>query len=146
MGVAAGLLWASAYGAGLFLVSVGVRHLGWPLWMGVAIVGLSLLGTGGLAALVLPHRWRLGPTAAQWLGAGAIALLATLNYGLRYPAPGPLDISHLLQGEAAGAQQVVWGQVQEMPRLTRSDRGQVWLRVTQVRRLDAQGQAFGLNG
>ncbi|PSR18702.1 competence protein, partial [filamentous cyanobacterium CCP3] len=67
-------------------------------------------------------------------------LLASLNYGLRYPTPGVLDISHLAQGEAAGAQQMVWGQVQEMPRLARSGRGQLWLKVDQVRWLDAQNQ------
>jgi competence protein ComEC len=73
--------------------------------------------------------------------AGAIGLLAALNYGLRYPAPTALDISHLLtQGEAAGAQQMVWGQVEDMPRLTRSGRAQVWLNTEQVRRLDANQQ------
>lgn len=133
------MLGAGAYCAGLLWVSLWVRHLGLDLWVGVGVAGVGALGAAGLAALVLPSRWYKGPTAAQWLVAGAIALLATLNYGLRYPVPGVLDISRLLaQGEAAGAQQIVWGQVQEMPRLSRSGRGQLWLQVDQVRQLDAQ--------
>jgi competence protein ComEC len=98
-----------------------------------------------LAALILPGRWRRGPTAALWLGAGAIALLAALNYGLRYPNPGHLDISALLsQGEAAGAQQIVWGEVETLPRLTRNGRGQFWLTTNQVRRLDAENNPLGI--
>lgn len=147
MGNLAGLLGAIAYCVGLLWVSVWVRHLGLSLWTGVAIAGLGALGAAGLAALVLPPRWYKGPTAAQWIVAGAIALLAALNYGLRYPVPGALDISALLsQGEAAGAQQIVWGEVQTLPRLTRSGRGQFWLTTDQVRRLDAQGNPLGPPG
>ncbi|WP_035992897.1 ComEC/Rec2 family competence protein [Leptolyngbya sp. KIOST-1] len=135
----AGVLGAIAYGVGLLWVSLWVRHLGMSPGAGMAIAGISAIGVAGAAALGVSPRWYRGPTAAQWLLAGAIALLAALNYGLRYPAPGPLDISHLLnQADAAGAQQIVWGQVQELPRLARSGRGQLWLRVDQVRRLDAQ--------
>ena len=141
MGAIAGLLGAGAYCAGLFWVSLLVRHLGLAPGLGAIVAGLGALGAGGIAALGLPRRWRSGPTATQWWVAGAIGLLAALNYGLRYPAPTALDISHLLtQGEAAGAQQMVWGQVEDMPRLTRSGRAQVWLNAEQVRRLDANQQ------
>ncbi|MBE9112111.1 ComEC/Rec2 family competence protein [Nodosilinea sp. LEGE 07298] len=142
-----GLLGAIAYCAGLLGVSLIVRHLGLSPWLGVTVAGMGALAAAGLAALVLPSRWYKGPTATQWLVVGAIALLATLNYGLRYPAPGVLDISRLLaQGEAAGAQQIVWGQVQELPRLSRSGRGQIWLKTDQVRRLDAQNQPLSAPG
>ncbi|MBD2108545.1 ComEC/Rec2 family competence protein [Nodosilinea sp. FACHB-13] len=145
MGGIAGLLWASAYCVGLLWVSLWVRHLGLNLWVGVAVAGIGAIAAASLAALVLPRRWRRGPTAAMWLGAGAIALLAALNYGLRYPVPGSLDISSLLsQGEAAGAQQIVWGEVQTLPRLTRSGRGQFWLATNQVRRLDAENNPLGI--
>lgn len=145
MGNLTGLLGAIAYCAGLLWVSFWVRHLGLSPWAGVGAAGIGALGAAGVVALVVSPRWRRGPTAAQWLVAGAIALLATLNYGLRYPTPGPLDMSQLLtQGEAAGAQQLVWGKVQEMPRIARSGRGQFWLATEQVRRLDANGQPFGV--
>ncbi|MBE9157866.1 ComEC/Rec2 family competence protein [Nodosilinea sp. LEGE 06152] len=142
-----GLLGAGAYCAGLLWVSLWVHHLGFDLWVGVGVAGMGALGAAALAALVLPARWCKGPTAAQWLVAGAIALLASLNYGLRYPVPSVLDISHLLtQGDAVGAQQIVWGQVQEMPRLSRSGRGQLWLKTDQVRRLDAQNNPLSPPG
>ncbi|MFQ4139160.1 ComEC/Rec2 family competence protein [Nodosilinea sp. PGN35] len=147
MGGIAGSLGAGAYCAGLFWVSLWVRHLGLSLWVGVAVAGMGAIAAAGLAALVLSSRWRRGPTAALWLGAGAIALVAALNYGLRYPVPAALDISSLLaQGEAAGAEQIVWGQVEEMPRLTRSGRGQFWLNAHQVRRLDADANPLGAPG
>ncbi|HSM81541.1 MAG TPA: ComEC/Rec2 family competence protein [Nodosilinea sp.] len=147
MGAIAGLLGAGAYCAGLLLVSLMVRHLGLPLWLGVAIAGASSLIAGGLAAGLLSRRWYRGPSAGLWLLAGALGLVAALNYGLRYPTPTALDISHLLsQGEAAGAQQVVWGRVLDMPRLGRSGRGQVWLQTDQVRRLDANQQPLSPPG
>ncbi|PZV03235.1 MAG: competence protein [Leptolyngbya sp.] len=145
MGGIAGSLWAGAYCVGLLWVSLWVRHLGLNLWVGVAVAGVGALAAAGLAALMLPRRWRRGPTATLWLWAGAIALLAALNYGLRYPVPGPLDISALLsQGEAAGAQQIVWGEVETLPRLTRRGRGQFWLTTNQVRRLDAENNPLGI--
>ncbi|MGG6239904.1 ComEC/Rec2 family competence protein [Nodosilinea sp. AN01ver1] len=145
MGNLTGLLGAGAYCTGLLWVSLWVRHLGLGLWAGVGIAGIGALGAAALAALVLPPRWYKGPTAAQWGVAGAIALLAALNYGLRYPTPGVLDISHLLtQGDAAGAQQIVWGEVQTLPRLTRNGRGQFWLATDQVRRLDAENNPLGI--
>ncbi|MBE9140545.1 ComEC/Rec2 family competence protein [Nodosilinea sp. LEGE 07088] len=147
MGAMAGSLGASAYCAGLMLISLLVRHLGLGLWAGVAIAGLGALTAGEIAAGVLPARWPRGPSSSLWVMAGLLGLLAALNYGLRYPTPGPLDISHLLaQGDTAGAQQIVWGRVQAMPRLTRSGQGQVWLLTNQVRQLDAQGNPLGAPG
>ncbi len=140
-----GWVGAGAYCAGLLMVSFVVRDLGLGPWAGAAIAALIALGAAGLAAGVLPRYWRCGPGPSLWLIAGAIGVVAALNYGLRYPAPAMLDISHLLdQGDAAGAQQIVQGRVQELPRITRNDRGQLWLKVDRVRRLDAQGNGFGI--
>ncbi len=147
MDALAGLLWASAYSAGLLWVSFFVRHLGLSPWLGVAVGGLGALMAGGIAALAVPRRWRLGPTATQWLVAGAIGLLAALNYGLRYPVPAALDVSHLLtQGAGAGVYQEVWGEVSGMPRIARSGRAQLWLNTDQVRRLDANQQPLSAPG
>ncbi|MGB3137164.1 MAG: ComEC/Rec2 family competence protein [Nodosilinea sp.] len=143
----AGLLGAIAYCAGLLWVSFWVQHLGFAPWSGVAIAGIGALVAGSIAAGVLPTYWRRGPGPTLWLAAGAVGLVAALNYGLRYPAPALLDVSRLLsQGEAAGAQQIVWGQVQDTPRLTRSGRGQLWLQVSQVRRLDASQNPLSAPG
>ncbi|WOD40676.1 ComEC/Rec2 family competence protein [Nodosilinea sp. E11] len=144
MGAIAGSLWAGAYCAGLLWVSILVRHLGLSPWVGVAVASVGVLVVAGLAAGLLPRRWPRGPSAALCLGAGAIAVVAALNYGLRYPTPGPLDLSHrLAQPEIAGAHQVVWGEVQALPRLTRNGRGQLWLTTSQVRLLDANHHPLG---
>ncbi|QQE64815.1 hypothetical protein GFS31_14970 [Leptolyngbya sp. BL0902] len=130
--------------AGLFVVSLWVRHGGLGCWVGAGLTGLILLGLGGLAALILPRRWPLGPRAEVWLGLGGLGLVAALNYGWQYPAPSILDISRVLQQEApTGTQQEVWGRLQEMPRESRSGKGQLWLQVQQTRRLDQAGQPLG---
>jgi competence protein ComEC len=92
----------------------------------------------------MPRLWPTGPWVRLWLMAGLFAMAATLNYGWRYPMPGAMDISRILdQGEAAGAQQEVWGQIQDMPRLTRSGKGQFWLQTTQVRSLAENNAPLG---
>ncbi|MGF1569500.1 MAG: ComEC/Rec2 family competence protein [Nodosilinea sp.] len=137
MGATAALLWCGAYSVGLIWVSLLVHHGGLSPWAGAGLAGIVALAVGGLAALFAPSRWRLGLQPWVWGVAGVIGLLAALNYAWRYPTPGPMDISRLLdQGEAASAQQEVGGWVQEMPRLTRSEKGQFWLKTDQVRRLN----------
>jgi competence protein ComEC len=140
MGAIAGMLWCGAYCAGLFIVSLGVRHGGLSLWPGVAMAAGLLLGLGGVTALLLPRLWRTGPHARAWLMAGVVGAIATLNYGWQYPVPGRWDVGHWLdRGETAGAQQEVWGWVKEMPRQTRSGKGQLWLKTDLIRALDEAG-------
>ena len=144
MGVNAGLLVGGFYCAGLFGVSLLVRHLGLSLWPGVAAAATIAVVAGGIAALTLPRLWPSGPWARIWLMAGVAALIACLNYGWRYPVPGPLDASHVLErGETAGAQQEVWGQIQGSARLTRSGKGQFWLKPDQLRRLAENDAPLG---
>ena len=136
MGMNAGLLLGGAYCSGLFFVSLLVRHLGLALWPSVILAGLWALIGGGIAAVIIPKLWPTGPWARLWLLAGLLATVAILNYGWRYPMPSPMDVSRVLnRGEAAGAQQEVWGQIQAMPRLTRSGKGQLWLKTNQIRSL-----------
>jgi competence protein ComEC len=144
MGSMAGLLGCGAYVAGLFVVSLWVRHGGLGLWAGVALTAVLLLGLGGMAALILPQHWRRGPRAEIWLGLGGLGLVAALNYGWQSPSPSLLDISHLLTQEATtGTQQVVWGRLLEMPRESRSGKGQLWLQVKQTQRISSAGQPQG---
>jgi competence protein ComEC len=134
MGTTTGLLWCGSYGTGLLLVSLLVRHGGLAPWPGVIIAGMVSLLAGGLAAVMLPRLWPTGPWPRLWLVAGLVGCLAALNYGWRYPTPGPMDVSRILdRGTAAGEQQQVWGWVQDMPQLTRSGKGQFWLKTSQIR-------------
>ena len=144
MGVNAGLLLGGSYCAGLVLVSLLVRHWGMATWPGASLAGLLFFGMSVLLAITLARRWKSGPRPRLWLAAGLVTCLAAFNYGWRYPVPGSLDISHILNGEnAAGTQQEVWGTVTTMPRLTRSGKGQFWLNPNQIRPLAENGAPLG---
>lgn len=144
MGASTGLLWCGSYCVGLVLVSLVVRHWGLGPGIGPILVSGLCMASGGIAAVTLPRLWPRGPWARLWLVAGLVAALAALNYGWRYPVPGSMDVSHVLnRGELAGVQQQVWGQVQDTPRLTRSGKGQFWLKATQVRSFTADDVPLG---
>ncbi|MBD2567133.1 ComEC/Rec2 family competence protein [Anabaena lutea] len=70
-----------------------------------------------------------------WLIAGLVGVLATLYFQLRIPQPGIKDISQFVSGENNSNQEqlvIVRGKVASNPRLTRSQRGQFLLEVTQM--------------
>ena len=144
MGINAGLLFGGSYCAGLLGVSLLVRHLGFSPWPGAILAGLISLGLGAAAAIFLPRWWRTGPWPSLWLAAGLMGLIASLNYGWQYPVPEATDVSRILaRGEAAGVQQEVWGRIQEIPRLTRSGKGQLWLKADQIRSYSAEDIPLG---
>ncbi|MGI0491472.1 ComEC/Rec2 family competence protein [Alkalinema pantanalense CENA528] len=102
---------------------------------GIAI-GPVLLG---LAAITYPT-WRSRvkfPSLSRkhLIVAGCVALLASLWYQFRIPQPGTHDISRFVPA-LTDRSVAVQGIVQSSPRLTRSDRRQIWL---QVQRLDPKG-------
>jgi competence protein ComEC len=140
----AGIVLCLAYCAGLFGVSLLVRHLGLEPASGMVVSGIGLLGLGGLVALQMPRWWRMGPQAHTWLLATLFAFLAVLNYGWQWPSPAVNDVSQVLAwGELAGADQVIWGTVQNTPSQNRGGRGRFWLKANQVRTLDKAGNPFG---
>ncbi|MCL2923290.1 MAG: ComEC/Rec2 family competence protein [Trichodesmium sp. MAG_R04] len=69
-----------------------------------------------------------------WITAGAIALLASIYLQLRVPQPTARDISNIIPIDGASQQQViiVRGKVLSLPRKTRSEKAQLWLKVSQV--------------
>jgi competence protein ComEC len=67
--------------------------------------------------------------------AGLVGLLATVYFQWRIPQPGAKDISQFVSAENNNNQEqlvIVRGEVVSNPRLTRSQRGQFWLEVTQL--------------
>lgn len=92
--------------------------------------GYAVLALGVGAAAVLPRLWRKGPKSWLWLAAGFVGLLASLYFQARVPHPAANDIS---QNDRALQQVVtVRGKVESMPRLTRNQRVQFWLKATQL--------------
>ena len=144
MGAITGMLGCGIYIAGLLVVSLWVRHGGLNLWLGVWLAGLMVIGLAGVAALTMPKLWPLGPRSPLWLGLGGLGVVAVLNYGWQYPAPSGLDISRMIPTEnITGVQQVVWGRLLEMPRVSRSGKGQLWLHVQQAQHLNEDGTPLG---
>ncbi|WP_016950801.1 ComEC/Rec2 family competence protein [Anabaena sp. PCC 7108] len=79
--------------------------------------------------------WTNAPHPTVWLIAGLVGILATVYFQLRIPQPGIKDISQFVSAENNSNQEqlvIVRGKVATNPRLTRSQRGQFWLEVTQM--------------
>ncbi|MBD2388802.1 ComEC/Rec2 family competence protein [Cylindrospermum sp. FACHB-282] len=76
------------------------------------------------------------PHPRIWLAAGLVGLLASIYFQWRMPQPGAKDIStFVLSGNNNSNQEqlvIVRGEVASNPRLTRSQRGQFWLDVSQL--------------
>jgi competence protein ComEC len=133
------------YIIGLLLTSVP--------WGGVVILLLGIV-----AAIFIPRSYRnLAQTARKkedgitkgktvaiesiiprsriWLVAGLVGLLATIYFQFRQPQPGENDISRfVVAGNKSNQEQlvIVTGEVISTPHLTRSQKGQFWLQVTQL--------------
>ncbi len=105
---------------------------------GVPYGGFIVLGCGAIAAIVLP---KLNPghpicMPKVWLIAGMIGLVATFYLQARSPHPGANDISRFVPEKVQ--EMTVYGQVDELPRLTRSGKSRFWLNVTGLKSNDAK--------
>lgn len=122
MGSINAVIWCLAYIVGLLMAAV-------PLGGAIAfLVGIML-------AIALP-KFKPGFTTRVWIIAGIIALLAGFYLQIRTPQPNANDISQFI---ADKSQEVtVQGVVEELPRLTRSQKSQVWLSVTALEGRDRQ--------
>ncbi|MBW4689431.1 MAG: ComEC/Rec2 family competence protein [Komarekiella atlantica HA4396-MV6] len=123
-------------------------------WGGVWILVLGLVGAvlfrrrygaprqvaqkpenAGDKTKIVSNAWQAMPHSRIWVAAGLVGLLATLYFQFRVPQPGVKDISQFVTpGNSTNQEQlvIVRGEVASNPRLTRSQRGQFWLEVTQL--------------
>ncbi|AFY47621.1 ComEC/Rec2-related protein [Nostoc sp. PCC 7524] len=79
--------------------------------------------------------WQIMPHARVWLIAGLIGLLASFYLQWRVPAAGATDISQFVPPANNNNQEqlvIVRGEIISSPRVTRSQRGQFWLEVSQL--------------
>jgi competence protein ComEC len=96
---------------------------------------IALLISGAIASFTLPRFWKTGPRSRLWLAAGLVGLLATVYFEARLPQPGQQTIStHIREVDPAAPAQIltVQGKIDTPPRLTRKQKVQFWLNVTQV--------------
>ncbi len=123
-----------AYILGLLLTAIAWQVRGFP----AGAIACLLLGVG--FAFFMPRLWRTGPKFKIWIAAGLIGCLAVFYLQVRVPAPGPNDISQLIT-ESSTTSEVfqVRGLIKTVPRLTRSQKLQFWLQVTEVSALHQSG-------
>lgn len=76
-----------------------------------------------------------------FLVAGVVGFLATLYFQIRTPQPAVNDISQFVSSE----KQIITmqGEVSSLPRLTRSQKGQLWLQAEELNRI---GKTIGVTG
>jgi competence protein ComEC len=94
-----------------------------PLWLSGGF------GAIGVALELVSRRWWRGRFPMWfWAIVGTAALIAPLHYQWRLPQPESPDVSRFVE-VLRSAQITVQGTVESMPRLTRSDQMQLWLKV-----------------
>lgn len=133
---AVGILLCLAYILGLLSTAIP--------WGGY---GCLALGIG--AAVLLPRGWRSGPRWQVWFIAGVLGLVASGYLQLRTPQPEASDISQFIpQAEISNRSPTltVKGVVDTLPRLTRSQRAQLWLQATQVEAGESQSPDRSVTG
>lgn len=114
----ASTIFCLAYIAGLFLTALG----NW-IALGFWIIGLLCLLFHGRRTRFSPRQWRVGMVACL------VVAIAPVYYQLRLPQPGPQDISRY-GGRTEPV--TVMGTVETLPRLTRSQKMQTWLKVRMI--------------
>lgn len=129
-----------AYVLGLLLTGISGQLPG--VLAPIPIGAIALLGAGILLSVTAPRVWRTGPSARTWLASALVGIVAIAYFQWRLPEPSAHDISRLLSdaNPPVEAQVVdVWGQIDTIPHLTRSQRIQFELEVDGVKPLDASG-------
>lgn len=133
MAIANGVILCLAFIVGLLSSQVS--------WSGYGLLGLGV----ALAIASRNKRWHrvslLRKPAGMWLVAGLIGLLAHFYVQMRTPTPLPNDISRwMTDTKNESALVTVQGTIQSPPRLTRSQRVQLWLEVNQVSTVIQEGK------
>ncbi|MGQ4647415.1 ComEC/Rec2 family competence protein [Lyngbya aestuarii] len=141
MNPASGALLSLAYIIGL--LSTASLGLLTPAnrWTESFIMVTVLAVFGIVAAITLPRLWRTGPKPRLWLAAGLVGSLAVIYFQARMPQPELNDISQFAQsgsGTTPAQFITIQGEVESIPRLTRSGRGQFWLEAKQLSELKSQ--------
>ncbi len=116
---------------GAFAVGLFSTALPWGLGL--------LIGLGVVGAIVAPfvrQRWPQWPRSRVWLLAGCIGIAASLYFQLRLPRPASTDISRFVSSSESSLEVLVTGKVTTLPRRTRSDKAQFWLKAQHIAPID----------
>lgn len=122
MDAAIAVMLCGAFGLGLLSGAV-------PFGLGL-LVGASV--AGAIAAPFCRQRWKHWPRSRMWLLAGLLGVVGSVYFQVRSPRPAPTDISRFLSPAESSLDVLVTGKVASFPRLTRSDKTQIWLTAQRI--------------
>ncbi len=122
----------------------GVLIVSWAYILGLLVTGINdfrvlggISGAGGVvfaasavAGALIPRYWRMGPTRRQWWIAGLVGWVAASYCLWTTPVPAANDVSQF----ASPQEQRVLGEVLEMPRTTRHNKGQFFFKALSIRK------------
>ena len=152
-----GVIICLSYILGLLFTAVPGRGV-WILVLGIVCAVFFRRGTKSRRLLqksttdVAANNLQVTPLPLVWLIAGLVGLLASFYFQWRTPQPTATDISKFVPPDGSNQEQlvIVRGEVASSPRLTRSQRGQFWLEVSQLNEVrnqkDPEGTQQGATG
>ncbi len=152
LGYILGLLLSASPWGGLFILSLSVAIAVLFQRQRVVCKKLAFAKKNPQAAKKAAHTLGAIPHPRIFLVAGLIGLLATFYFQARLPQPGVKDISKFIPpGNSKNQEQlvIVRGDVASTPRLTRSGKGQFWLKATQLSEVtnkSEEGVSKGVTG
>ena len=114
---------------------------GWLIIIGLGLIAALCRWQSTKQALPLFYPWRQGPSVRLWLMAIVAALIASAYFYIRFPYPGPQDISRIVQPQGRSDPVTVVGKVTTLPRRTRSQKAQFQLEAQQVMQKADQRQS-----
>lgn len=124
-------IFISAYLFGL--LSTGINES--RLFGTVAVSGVALFLLYAGLGFAISRLWKMGPTAAQWGTAGAIALIAASYCLWTSPQPAANDISHF----ASSKEVSVLGEVLQRPETDKNNKAKFFIGVQSVSENEIQG-------
>ncbi len=152
LGYILGLLLSAIPWGGLFILFLSVAIAVVFQRQRIVSKKIGFQKTNPQTAKKVAHTLRTIPHPRILLVAGLIGLLATFYFQARLPQPGDKDISKFVPpGNSKNQEQlvIVRGDVASTPRLTRSGKGQFWLKATQlfeVTNKSEEGVSKGVSG
>lgn len=152
LGYILGLLLSAIPWGGLFILFLSVAIAVVFQRQRIVSKKIAFGKTNSKAAKKAAHTLRTIPHPRILLVAGLIGLLATFYFQARLPLPGDKDISKFVPpGNSKNQEQlvIVRGDVASTPRLTRSGKGQFWLKATQLSEVtnkSEEGVSKGVTG
>ena len=152
LGYIVGLLLSASPWGGLFLLFVSIVIAVLFQRQRVVAKKLAFGKTNPPDAKKAKHTLRTIPHPRILLLAGLIGFLATFYFQARLPQPGAKDISKFVPpGNSKNQEQlvIVRGDIASTPRLTRSGKGQFWLKATQLSEVtnkSEEGVSKGVSG